>query len=238
MAQSSGVTGDMIIETPDPRVCRAVLWDLDGTLVDSSNHHFEAWRQTLAEEGMEISPERFVSTFGQRNDLVLRQFFGPDLPSAEIDRIAHAKESCFRDLVMSDGIAFLPGAERWLLALREAGWRQALATSAPRANVDAVLDALDAHDRFGAIVAAEDVTRGKPDPEVFQLAARQLRVADRCCIVVEDAPAGIEAAQRAGMPVVGVGDAARLSGADVHYSDLMTLPADLFERLASRSVTK
>jgi beta-phosphoglucomutase family hydrolase len=213
---------------------KAVLWDLDGTLVDSGPHHLAAWQHTLATEGIEMTEERFRETFGQRNDRVLRRLFGPELNHADGERIAATKEQCFRDLIRAHGIALLPGALAWLDTLQVEGWGQALATSAPRANVDAVLEALGVAHRFGAVIAAEDVTQGKPHPEVFLTAAAQIGACPNQCVVVEDAPAGIEAARRAGMRVIGLGSATHQSGPDYHCEHLAELPRDLFDWLLAR----
>ena len=157
---------------------RAVLWDLDGTLVDSAEYHWLAWREALTAEGHTFDKAFLVATFGQRNDRILRALLGPDASAAEIERIADDKEACYRTLVRKRGIELLPGAELWLKRLRASGWRQALATSAPRANVAAMVEVLGLAEYFGAMVAAEDVQRGKPDPQVFLLAAERIGVAD------------------------------------------------------------
>ena len=210
---------------------RAVLWDLDGTLVDSEPYHWQAWRETMAAEGFELTWEQFSATFGQRNDWVLRGFRGPDLPEVEIQRIGSAKESCYRELVRAGGLEFLPGVPRLLDYLQAAGWGQALATSAPRANVDAVLEALNAAPYFKAIVTGEDVERGKPDPQVFLTAAARLSTPAPRCVVVEDSPAGIEGACRASMGAIAVGR--RTGGLQAGYvvRTLDELPLDAFERL-------
>lgn len=207
---------------------RAVLWDLDGTLIDSGAHHYQAWVEILADEGVTLSLHQFVSTFGQRNDLVLRQFISPDITRAEIDRIAATKERRYRELVHTQGVRFLPGGAGWLDALRRAGWKQALVTSAPRANVEVIITALGAAPYFDTIVVAEDVTHGKPDPEVFLLAAQRIGAPATDCIVIEDAPAGIEGARRAGMRTIGIGEHVKPAGPDLHFDSLEDLPTDLF----------
>jgi beta-phosphoglucomutase len=212
---------------------RAVLWDVDGTLLDSAEYHYLAWRDTLAPTGLDLTRARFAASFGQRNDRVLRGYFGPDLPASEIERISLAKESRYRDLIRASGIAPLPGVRRWLEQLQTHGWRQAVASSAPRLSLDAMLAALDVVHLFDAIVAAEDVERGKPDPQVFLLAAQRLDVSPTRCIVVEDAPAGVEAARRAGMRVVGVRSSHGALDADLVVSTLDELPDDAFETLMS-----
>jgi len=183
---------------------RAVLWDMDGTLIDSRDYHWQAWRETMESEGHPITFDQFAATFGWRNDTILRAFYGFDLPPDDVDRIGGVKEERYRRLVRARGIELLPGVGRRLDRLKAAGWRQAVASSAPRANIAAILDALKLEHVFDAIVSAEDVQRGKPDPQVFLVAADRVSVPPARCIVLEDAPAGIEAARRAGMKSIGV----------------------------------
>jgi len=114
--------------------------------------------------------------------------------------------------------------------LRADGWRQAIASSAPRENVDVMLEPLGLDASFDAIASAEDVTAGKPDPQVFLIAAGRLQVVPARAIVVEDGAAGIEAARRAGMPSIGVSRTGSLA-ADVLVGSLADLPPDAFERL-------
>jgi len=210
---------------------RAVLWDMDGTLIDSMEYHYLAWVETMAEEGRPLTREQFLASFGQRNDVVLRGFFGPDLPDREVERIADAKEARYRALVRGRGIELLPGVRRLLDHLGRDGWRQAIASSAPRANVTTVLEVLGIGGLFQAAIAGEDVHRGKPDPEVFLLAAAKLGAAPRRCVVVEDAPYGTEAARRAGMKSIGVCSSHGSLEADCVLASLADLPEDQFARL-------
>ena len=207
---------------------------MDGTLLDSAEYHWLAWRDTLAGERFELAHHQFVATFGQRNDTILRDWLGADLPIGEIDRIGNAKESRYRALVQEGGITLLPGVERWLMRLQADGWRQAIASAAPRANVEAIMAALGIAAYFGAISSAEDVQRGKPDPQVFLVAAERVGVPPARCIVVEDAPAGLLGAQRGGMRAIGVRSSHAELQADIVVDTLAELPDDAFERLISR----
>jgi len=209
---------------------RAVLWDLDGTLVDSEEYHWLSWRDTMRAEAVDLSYERFLASFGQRNDRILAGWLGPDADPDRLRRIGDAKEQEYRRLAETRGLAPLPGAREWLSSLRAAGWRQAIASSAPRLNVETMLRVLNLASFLDAVVSAEDVTRGKPDPEVFLTAAARLGVPPSRCIVVEDAAAGVEAARRAGMRSVGVSRSGALD-ADVFVTSLADLAADALERL-------
>jgi beta-phosphoglucomutase len=149
---------------------KAVLWDMDGTLVDSEGPHWIAWRTTMANEGIVITREQFLWTFGPRNDSIIPAWLGSAASAERIERIGQAKEELYRDLVQRVGIAPGPRVAAWLDRLHKDGWQQAVASAAPRANINAVLEALSVKHVFQGIVSAEDVRRGKPDPEVYQLA--------------------------------------------------------------------
>jgi HAD superfamily hydrolase (TIGR01509 family) len=213
---------------------KSVLWDLDGTLVDSEQYHWLAWRDTMAAEGIALSHGQFLETFGLRNDAIVPQWI-PGATPERVDQIARAKEQLYRRLVREGGLEPLPGARHWTERLARDGWLQAIASSAPRENVDAVLAAIGFVSSFQAIVSAEDVTRGKPDPQVFLTAAARLGSPPARSIVVEDAPAGIEAARRAGMPSIGVRRNGAPLPADLAVSSLADLPPDAFSRLLLHS---
>ena len=210
---------------------KAVLWDMDGTLINSEELHWIAWRGTMADEGIAITREQFLSTFGQRNDSIIPALLGPAATFERVERIAQDKEARYRQLVRQDGIKFEPGVASWLRRLHQEGWQQAIASAAPLANIDAVLKALSASDIFQGIVSAEDVRRGKPDPEVYLVAAARVGVPAERCIVVEDAVAGIEGARRAGMQSIGVSHDGKALHADVVVESLELLQPDAFDRL-------
>jgi HAD superfamily hydrolase (TIGR01509 family) len=214
---------------------RAVLWDMDGTLLDSADYHWLAWRETLASERYDLTHAQFIATFGQRNDTILRGWLGADLSLDAIERIGGAKEARYRELIRASGIALLPGVDGWLRRLKDDGWRQAIASAAPRLNVEAIMAALGIEAYFDAISSAEDVQRGKPDPQVFLVAAERVGAPPARCVVVEDAPAGLEGARRGGMRAIGV----RSSHADLHadfvVDTLAELPGDAFDRLIAES---
>jgi HAD superfamily hydrolase (TIGR01509 family) len=212
-------------------VARAVLWDMDGTLVDSEEFHWISWRDTLASEGIAITREQFVASFGQRNDSILTRWLGAKATPGLMARISEAKEERYRELVRTKGISPEPGVTNWVRRLHEKGWLQAIASAAPRPNIEVVLDALGAAHCFQGIVSAEDVHRGKPDPEVYLLAASRVGASPDRCIVVEDAVAGVEGARNAGMRSIGVGHNSAQLPADVVVSSLDILDSDAFERL-------
>jgi beta-phosphoglucomutase len=209
---------------------RAVLWDLDGTLADSKEYHWRSWQAALADVEVRVSEAQFEASFGQRNDAILSAWLGAHADPELVRRIGEAKEALYRELVETEGIAPLPGAAEWVRTLHQEGWRQAIASSAPRLNVEVMHRALEFGERIQVLVAAEDVSRGKPAPDVFLAAAERLGIEPARCIVVEDAEAGIEAAARAGMASIGVGPGA-VGAADVVVRTLAELPPDVFFRL-------
>jgi HAD superfamily hydrolase (TIGR01509 family) len=213
---------------------QAVLWDLDGTLVDSGDYHWRAWRDTMRREGFDLTYAQFLDCFGQKNDRILTTWLGDRATPAEIGRIGGAKELLYRQLATTEGLTPLPGAAEWVVRLHRDGWRQAIASSAPAENVRVMLRVLDLDRYFDAITSAEDVTAGKPDPQVFLTAAAKLHAAPVASVVVEDAAAGIEAAKRAGMKCVGVSRTSVLPS-DVFVRSLAELSLATFEELLAEN---
>jgi len=212
----------------------AVLWDMDGTLVDSEEYHWLSWRDTMALEGVAITHDQFLKTFGQRNDSILPQWLKAGSSAEHMQWVGDSKEELYRKLVHQGDLKPLPGVMEWVRRLREQGWRQAVASSAPRKNIEVVLEVLGMASFFDALVSAEDVTAGKPDPQVFQKGAERLGMPASRCIVVEDAVPGVEAARRAGMRCIGVSRKGLLTGADVVVRSLVDLPIGTFEELSHR----
>jgi HAD superfamily hydrolase (TIGR01509 family) len=200
----------------------AVLWDLDGVIVNSGRYHYEAYRWLLSQRGVELTEEQFFTRlFGRRNWDILREILG-DLTEDEVHQLADQKERKFRELVQGN-IQPLPGAIDLLRRAHDAAIKQAIVSSTPRANIELILESLNVHDCLDAIVGEEDSERGKPDPQPFTTAADRLDVPYDLCVVIEDAPEGIEAGKRAGMRVIGVATtrpAERLVQADLVVASL------------------
>lgn len=179
------------------------IFDVDGTLVDSYQAHFESWRDTLEGHGITYGPDEFARDFGRRNPEIITELWeerGLDKPSDElIETIAEKKEAAFRSIIARD-FPMMPGAKGLLAGLHEAGWRIAIGSSAPRENVALSIEKLGVESILDGTVCGDDVSRGKPHPDVFLHAASLLGIDPGNCVVIEDAAAGIEAAHRAGMP--------------------------------------
>jgi beta-phosphoglucomutase family hydrolase len=180
----------------------AVLFDLDGVIVDSREFHMQAWEQWARDFAVEHAPAYFHDMFGRRNDAIIGGLL-PDIDPERLRELAAHKEELFRSLALGNVVA-LPGVVRLLQALDERGIRRAIVTSTPRANLDVILESLGLAERFHALVAEEDARLGKPDPEGFLVAAQRLDVVPESSVVIEDAPAGLQAAAAAGMRSIGV----------------------------------
>ena len=180
----------------------AVLWDVDGTLVDTAELHFQAWLKVAEQQGLPFTRADFAATFGMRNPEVIPRLFGIHDP-AEITRLADLKEKLYRDEA-SHGVTLLPGVRTLLESLHEAGIGQAIGSSAPRANLEMILEITGTTSFFQGVIAMEDTARGKPDPQVFLLAAQTVGASPSLCWVMEDAPAGVQAARAGGMSCIGV----------------------------------
>lgn len=217
------------------------IFDLDGTLVDTCALHGRAWANLAHSLALPMSREFFLEHFGRRNEPIiaaLHERAGRDAPHpARIHELAERKEEEFRAMLAANFPA-MPGSHALLRALSDADWRLAIGSSAPPTNVDAHLRGLGCTELFDAVVTGACVTRGKPDPDVFLLAAERLRIQPSHCIVVEDAVPGIEAAHRAGMACVALCSEghthAELASADLVVDSLGELsPARLAALLPS-----
>jgi beta-phosphoglucomutase len=183
---------------------KAVIFDVDGVLVDSYDAHFRSWQALGREVGVEFSEQQFAATFGRTSRDIIQACFssGGQPPSDErIAELDDRKEALYRQLVDADFPA-MPGAVALIDAARAGGFSLAVASSGPPQNIDLALRRLERADAFSAVVTGLDVTSGKPDPQVFELAAQRLGIEPQHCVVIEDAPAGILAAHRAGMAAV------------------------------------
>jgi beta-phosphoglucomutase len=182
----------------------AAVWDVDGTLVDTAELHFRAWNELATAIAKPFTRGDFKATFGRRNPEIIRSLWDPNASDSVVGDLGDRKERGYRAAAERDGVALLPGVNELLNGLKSRGWLQAIGSSAPRANIELILSVTRTTEYFDAIASAEDTTRGKPDPQVFQVAAAKLGVPPERCVVFEDAIAGVQAAKAAGMKCVAV----------------------------------
>jgi beta-phosphoglucomutase len=182
---------------------RAVIFDMDGVLIDSYHAHLAAWQRLGEKLGRPITEEAFVPTFGRRNREIFHHLWGDAFTDDDIQRWGDWKEVEYRRIV-TEHFSGMDGAGELLDALAAAGFALAVGSSGPPENVEVVLRGLGRARLFDAVVSGREVTRGKPDPEVFLKAAEKLGIEPRRCAVVEDSLAGLEAARRAGMTPIGL----------------------------------
>jgi beta-phosphoglucomutase len=219
----------------------AAIWDMDGTLVDTAELHFQAWTELMRQLGRPFTRADFQATFGLRNPEIFGILLGNQLGDEEITEFGNRKEKLYR-AAARNGVELLPGARQLLQGLHEAGFKQAIASSAPRENLDLITELTRTRQFFEAVISAEDTERGKPDPQVFQVAAARLGVPPERCVVFEDAVAGVQAAKAAGMKCVAVRfvghhaeDALRTAGADVVVPSLEAIDVARIRELSSHT---
>ena len=201
----------------------AILWDMDGVLVDTTEAHYKAWLDILSAYGIEYSRKQFLDEFGMNNFSILSQLFNTaDLEV--ITPLSERKEQLFRDYARGH-LKLLPGTAHWLKQFRQWKFPQAICSSAPQKNIDAIIETTDINTYFTIQLSAANL-RGKPDPEVFLKAADLLGVSPERCLVVEDATVGVQAAKSAGMKCIAVEttrSAKELDQADLVIPDLSHL---------------
>lgn len=216
---------------------RAVIWDMDGVIVDSAPYHCKAWQDVFRERGVNFTEEDFRRIFGQRNDTIIRVTLGDSISSDEVDAIADEKEENYRRRV-AQSIEPLPGAIELIRLLGENGVKLAIASSAPVENIQLITRGLGIDSCFQAIVWGREVTEGKPSPQGFLLAAKKLGVEPQDCVVIEDAVAGVAAAKRAGMKCLAVTNThskASLGEAELIVDTLEAVSVEILEGLFNSS---
>ncbi len=210
---------------------QAVIWDLDGVIIDSANDHRLAWKRLALEEDVKMTDEDFWATFGKRNDDIFATLWG-SLSAEQAKTLADRKEAYFRELVR-ESAAPLPGAMELMSGLHAGGFAQALASSTPIENIELISEVLGLKRYLSVLVSGETVPRGKPAPDTFLAAARALNVPPERSLVIEDAVAGVEAAHAAGMRCIAVAGDRDLPG--LRKAELMvrTLEEVNVERIRS-----
>ena len=201
------LTGHLASDHSGIAVFTAILFDLDGVVADTHPLHRQAWRRLLLEVWpagtISDSELEFVREGCKRTD-ILRHFLG-SLSDEELVRYGQRKDELFMEESASNGLRPIAGAIELLAQLEQSEVRKALATSASRHRTYHVLKELGLRNQFCAVVTAEDVTAGKPSPEIFYVAAHRAHVRPDTCLVIEDSSAGVRAAKAANMACLGIG---------------------------------
>jgi HAD superfamily hydrolase (TIGR01509 family) len=187
---------------------RTVLWDLDGTIADTEELHYQAWQAAAAEYGFTYSYAQFKAGFGQRNAEVLSDLLGLTPKDRRVDEISAGKEAIYRGLLRKHGLQPLPGVVEWLQRIAAAGMPQVVSSSGPMANIAATVDVMGLGDYFACLMSGARLVRGKPDPAIFQNSAAAVGAQPAECIVIEDSIHGIAGARRGGMGSIVVGNLA------------------------------
>ncbi|MEM0896047.1 MAG: HAD family phosphatase [Verrucomicrobiota bacterium] len=189
-----------------PAAGLGAIFDWDGVIIDSHDQHEESWQMLFDETGRTMPEGFFKETFGMRNQQIIPAYF-EDVDESDTQKIADLglrKEELYRELIRREGIEPLEGVLPLLDSLKVAGIPCSVGSSTPRKNVDTIIEMIGLKNHFSAITTAEDVTRGKPEPDVFLKAAEKVEREPSKCVVFEDAHVGIKAGLAAGMKVIAV----------------------------------
>lgn len=209
---------------------KAILWDMDGVIADSSAFHFAAWQETFARRGIKFTKKDFIKLFGTRNDFIIGSIMGQELPEVDVKIMVQEKEENFRRKATGSVKPF-PGVVRLLNAIKKGNFKLGLVSSAPKENIDLVLRELDLEGIFDCVVFGQEVSESKPSPQIYLLAAKKLGATPNDCVVIEDSPLGVKAARTARMKCLAVANThprQRLEEADkivdsLENMDLITL---------------
>ena len=182
----------------------AVIFDMDGVIAHTNPYHSDAFRKFFDKYNVPYTDQEFADhMYGKHNDYIFRYFFKQELSDGELRRLADEKEALFRD-IYKEKIAPIPGLLEFIGALKAQGYRLGVATSAPRANLDLIIDGLSLRGMMDSILSSEDVSAHKPNPEIYLKSAKKLGVTPTNCAVFEDSYSGVSAAINAGAKVIGV----------------------------------
>lgn len=180
------------------------LFDWDGVVIDSSDQHERSWEMLAAEIGKPLPKDHFVRGFGMKNQVIIPDILQWTDDPDKIHQYSQRKEALYREIIAQEGITPLPGVTELLGMLNDHGVPCAVGSSTHRANIEVIFDTIGLRRQFRAVITAEDVNRGKPHPEVFQVCARKIDRNPAQCVVFEDAHVGIRAGLEAGCKVIAV----------------------------------
>lgn len=203
---------------------QALLFDLDGTLIDSMPHHHTAWVEWHARRGLTIDADSFfVSTAGRSNDEIFADML-PGTSAAEIAMLVDEKETLYREFA-APSLALIAGAKDFVQRAKAVGLRLAVCTASTPQNMALAFRRFGIDAWVETVVSPADGLRGKPHPDIFLEAARRLGIEPELCVVYEDAPLGVEGARRAGMKAVALTTTLPAS-AFAEFDNLLAIAAD------------
>lgn len=212
----------------------ALIFDMDGTLLDNNRYHLKAWRTFFARHGVALTDEEYLTRVsGVHSAETIRRLMGHDLPESDVKSLQAEKESLYRDYI-AEYLKPVAGLRGFLEEMRTGQVPMGVATSAPKENIAFTLEGLGVAGFFDVVTGADMVRRGKPDPEIFLLTARRLGFSPGDCIVFEDSVSGLQAARAASMHIVAVRTAHRdheLTEADLWIDDYRGLRLSTLRKL-------
>ena len=212
----------------------AIVFDMDGVLIDSNPFHVRKWMDLLQAHGIPFDPQELPKiVLGPSNDATFRRFLGEDLTRPQLDALGEELEEDFRREIGPHARAF-PGVRRFIEDCHAAGIAMAVASAAIAKNVNFIVDALGLREYFRALLTANEIIHPKPDPEIYLKAAARLRVNPSACVVFEDSFVGVEAAKRAGMKCIAI--ASTFSTEDLQRETDADLIVPSFETVTLQTV--
>lgn len=181
-----------------------IIFDMDGVLINSNAAHLASWKKIAAQDGVSFSDEVFWKTFGMTSEYIVEKYWGnTTLTNKQISAIVDRKETAFRESV-KEFVQPIDGSVDFVRFLLKKGYKMAVGSSAPRVNVEYVLDWLEIRDCFNeCVVAGDEVKQGKPAPDIFLTAAKKLNATPENCVVIDDSRSGVNAGKNAGMTTIG-----------------------------------
>jgi HAD superfamily hydrolase (TIGR01509 family) len=212
----------------------AVIFDWDGVVVDSSEAHRLSWEQTAMEANLPLPDDHMARGFGKKNATIIPDILEWTRDVREIKHLSDKKEKNYREKLASGHGSLLPGARDLLDNLKMAGVACVVGSSTDRANIEQAICQFSLQGYFRDIAASEDCEAGKPAPDVFLAAAAKIGIPPENCVVIEDAPYGIEAAHRAGMKAIALLTSHKqstMSQADLIVEDLRALDPEAIHSL-------
>jgi HAD superfamily hydrolase (TIGR01509 family) len=218
---------------PDSQATWGAIFDWDGVIINSARHHEESWELLAVEENRILPSDHFTRSFGMKNATIIPELLGWTRDPAEIERISLRKEVLYRQVLAARGVELLPGVLPFLQFLKKTNVPCVIGSSTHRLNITTTFDHLNLWPYFVDITSAEEVNRGKPDPEVFLAAAGKIHRSPERCVVFEDAHVGVQAARSAGMRVVAVTTthpAADFKDANLVVNQLDSIPHDIWDK--------